>query len=91
MSFYRRRINPAMERMLNLEIHGLPRRDWLALGKTLIAREMEISNADDMDAVVRDLKRDARFAKGDRISKSHLWLAMALIQMGRRSGSHDGT
>lgn len=85
MSFYRR-TNPAIERMLDWEIHGLPRRDWLNLGKALIAREMEIANSDDMEAVVRDLKRDARFVKGHRISKSHLWLAMALIQMGRRSG-----
>lgn len=86
MSFYRRRINPAIERMLNLEIHGLPRRDWLNLGKLLIANEMEIGNSDDMDSVVRDLRKDARFVKPERISKTHLWLAMALIQMGRRSG-----
>lgn len=83
MSF-RSRFNPSMERMLNLEIHALPRRDWLALGRTIIDREMEITNADDMDAVVRELRRDARFVKGERIHKSHLWLAMALIQMGRR-------
>lgn len=88
MSF-RPRFNPAMERMLNLEIHGLPRRDWLALGKALIHQEMEIGCSDDMDSVVRDLRRDSRFTKPERITKAHLWLAMALIQMGRRTRRTD--
>lgn len=88
MSF-RSRLNPSMPRMLNWEIHGLPRRDWLALGKHLLHREMEIGCSDDMDSVVRDLRRDSRFTKPERITKDHLWLAMALIQMGRRTRRTD--
>ena len=69
-------------------LEGVRMSDWDSFGRAILSMGAEIANADDMDAVLRSLKWDSRIKEPDRLTRKHLRLAMALIQMGRVDQMH---
>jgi len=64
-------------------VDGLPLSDWDAIGRILLEREMQIESADDFQAVLREIRRDARIRCPKMVSERKVRLVMRLVQMGR--------
>lgn len=73
-----------MRQIMAQRIDGIRRDDWVTLAMIILEREFQVENSDDMDAVLRAVQWDARLREANLIQRRHLWLAMTLVQRGRR-------
>ncbi|GEM_PF-5565360 len=81
----RRRYIPAEAR-----VDILPVGEWHRLAHVVMGMEAEIENRDDMEAVFRSVKRDARLRHPELIQMQHFRLVLTLVQIGRRYQAKHG-
>jgi hypothetical protein len=76
-------VDPSNKRYPIVYIDAIRYEDWMALAEIVIGMECQIENADDMEAVLRQVRWDARLRNPNAVQMRHLRLAVTLVQKGR--------